>query len=166
MKRIFVFASLLFVAALLLVAAANPKTTGDASWINPYWGGQQAHTVFNAINTSPAGPAAKGSLLYEDPNISYSMDVQFLRVDPSTNTAWFAGQVTAVQDQGGVGCCKVGNWILYQVQDKGEPGIGTDLIWGQDLGTTNADAVREAVWNKQTPGGGPFTLNGGNIQVH
>src|SRR5882724_2652948 len=95
------------VIAFTLAAASHPKTTGDSGWINDPGGyNQQAHTTFNAIATTPTGLGAKGSAIYEDPNITYTMDVQFLKV--SGNTAWFTGQVTSVT---GNICCAVGNWI-------------------------------------------------------
>ena len=40
------------------------------------------------------GLDAKGSAIYTDANVTYTMDVQFLKV--VGNTAWFAGQVTSV----------------------------------------------------------------------
>jgi hypothetical protein len=153
--------------AFTLVAGSNPKTTGDAVWVNA---GVEANTTFNAISTSPTGLAAKGSLIYSDPNIVYSMDVQFLAV--SGHQAWFAGQVTSVQDITGAdsSCCRVGNWILYHVLDNGEPGINVDQIWGEDLTQgehiTDADGARQKVESHATPAGGPFTIQKGNIQVH
>src|SRR5450759_5725992 len=39
----------------ITASAANPKTTGDADWINPYSGGTQANTTFNAIAIHPTG---------------------------------------------------------------------------------------------------------------
>ena len=55
---------------------------------------QQANTTFNAINTNATGLDAKGSAIYTDANVTYTMDVQVLQVNG--NTAWFAGQVTSV----------------------------------------------------------------------
>ena len=63
------------------------------------------------------------------------MDVQFLKVDG--NTAWFAGQVTSVTVTGTNPQIYVGHWILYQVVDGGEPGIGVDEIWGEDLSVSD-----------------------------
>jgi hypothetical protein len=153
--------------------AAKPKATGDADWINgPGTYNQQANTTFNAINIG-TDLDAKGSAIYTDPNVTYTMDVQLLKV--LGNTAWFAGQVTSVTVTGtNPGCCTVGNWVLYKVVDNGEPGIGTpDQIWGEDLTageTVNSfiaahDRLVKAV-NGADPMGGPFVLNGGNIQVH
>jgi hypothetical protein len=158
----------LFISGAFSIAAgaSNPKTTGDSGWPN---GAVEAHTTFNAINTSPTGPAAKGSLIYSDPNIIYSMDVQFLSVDG--NKAWFAGQVTSVEDLTGAdtGCCRVGYWIFYQIEDNGEPGINVDHIWGEDLtageGIKDADAARAKVENHAMPLSGQITINEGNMQV-
>ena len=46
------------------------------------------------INTKEGGLDAKGSAIYTDANVTYTMDVQALKVDG--NTAWFVGQVTSV----------------------------------------------------------------------
>lgn len=150
-------------------AASNPKATGDADWVNsPTSYNQQANTTFNAIATTRTGLGAKGSVLYSDPKITYTMDVQFLRV--SGNTAWFTGQVTSATNPGVGGCCKVGNWIFWKVQDNGEPGAGVDKIWGEDLtvseGITDSIAAAIKVGSMATPSSDPFTLNGGNIKVH
>jgi hypothetical protein len=149
------------------VAASNPKATGDADWVNPYSG--QANTTFNAINISPNKLDAKGSLIYTDSNVTYTMDVQFLKV--SGKTAWFAGQVTSVTPRNGFnGCCKIGNWVFYQVSDDREPGIGADQIWGEDLtqgeGIISLSDAYNKVSNRANPMSGPFMINGGNIQVH
>ena len=96
------------------------------------------------------------------------MDVQSLKVDG--NTAWFAGQVTSVTVTGTNPQIYVGHWILYQVVDGGEPGIGVDEIWGEDLSVSNPNTGFAAAYNKvfdgATPLGGPFVLTGGNVQVH
>ena len=64
----------------------------------------------------------------------------------------------------------MGHWILYQVVDGGEPGIGVDQIWGEDLSVSDpntgiADAYDKVAAGAQ-PLGGPFVLTGGNVQVH
>ena len=164
-------AVLLLATATFAAPAAKPKATGDADWINgPGTYNQQANTTFNAINTSSNGALdAKGSAIYTDPNITYTMDVQYLKV--SGNAAKFAGQVTSVTVTGtNPGCCAVGNWIFYQVVDNGEPGINADQVWGEDLtagnpNTTGTDAYNKVAGNVP-PAGGPFVLNGGNLQVH
>jgi len=148
--------------------AAKPKATGDADWFNAQGYNQQANATFNAINTKAGELDAKGSAIYTDANVTYTMDVQFLKVDG--NTAWFAGQVTSVTVTGTNPQIYVGHWILYQVVDGGEPGIGVDAIWGEDLSVSdpNADssAASNKVFAKATPLGGPFVLTGGNVQVH
>ncbi|CEF49013.1 unnamed protein product [uncultured bacterium] len=156
-------AVLLLATVTFAASAAKPKATGDADWINgPGTYNQQANTTFNAINTKAGGLDAKGSAIYTDANITYTMDVQFLRVDH--NTAWFAGQVTSVT---GTGCCAVGNWVFYKVTDNGEPGIDADEVWGEDLGPkASSDDAYARVSGQVNPLGGPFRLNGGNIQVH
>jgi hypothetical protein len=148
---------------------AKPKATGDADWVNaPDSYNQQANTTFNAIKISsdPASVDAKGSAIYTDANITYTMDVQFLKVEG--DTAWFAGQVTSATitgtDPGG--CCKVNNWIFYKVVDRGEPGIDADEVWGEDLGATSIAIAHNKVAAGATPSAGPFVLNGGNLQVH
>ena len=142
--------------------AAKPKATGDADWINaPDTYNQQANLTFNAINTSATTLEAKGSAIYTDANITYTMDVQILKVVGTE--AWFAGQVTSVS---GTGCCAVGNWIFYKVADKGEPGIDADQIWGEDLGPVSLVTAYLKVNGQADPLGGPFVLNGGNLQVH
>jgi len=150
-------------------SAANPKTTGDADWINPYSGGTQANTTFNAIAIHPTGSDAKGSLIYSDPNVTYTMDVQAVKV--YGKDAWFVGQVTSVTPAGGYqGCCAIGNWVFYKVEDNGEPGVNVDIIWGEDLtqgeGITDSATAKAKVDNMITPLSPPFTINGGNIQVH
>ena len=160
-------ASLLLATVTFAAPAAKPKATGDADWINnPETYNQQANTTFNAINTKVGELEAKGSAIYTDANITYTMDVQFLKV--SGTAAWFAGQVTSVTVTGNnPGCCAVGNWVFYKVVDNGEPGIYADQIWGEDLGpTASSDDAYAKVFNGVDPQGGPFDLNGGNIQVH
>ena len=115
--------------------AAKPKATGDADWFNAQGYDQQANATFNAINTKAGGLDAKGSAIYTDANVTYTMDVQYLKVDG--NTAWFAGQVTSVTVTGTNPQIYVGHWILYQVVDGGEPGIGVDEVWGEDLSVSD-----------------------------
>src|SRR6186713_3276888 len=106
---------------------AKHKATGDADWINGDAFDQPANLTFNAINTSAIGLEAKGSAIYTDANITYTMDVKWLKV--AGKVAWFAGQVTSVTVTGNnPGCCIVGNWIFYKVVDNGEPGIYADTI--------------------------------------
>lgn len=175
LKRVFKVGlpvSALLTTAFLLSAASSPKTTGDATWVNTDAGTVPAHTVFNAINISPKEPWAKGSLLYDDGTFTYTMDIQLLKVDGTTNSATFAGQITASNQGNDSVCCKVGNWVLYKVQDVSEPGIHRDLIWGEDM-TASAkretpftlDEVRARVENGPAPIGGSFKINGGNLQV-
>jgi len=155
-------ASLLLATVTFAAPAAKPKATGDADWINnPETYNQQANTTFNAINTKVGELEAKGSAIYTDANITYTMDVQILKVVGTE--AWFAGQVTSVS---GTGCCAVGNWIFYKVADKGEPGIDADQIWGEDLGPVSLVTAYLKVNGQADPLGGPFVLNGGNLQVH
>ena len=79
---------------------------------------------------SKAGPIAKGSATYTDQKVTYTMDVQFLKV--SGNRAWFAGQVTSVTGADGyLACCRAGDWIFHKVQ--GEPGVNADQVWAEDL---------------------------------
>ena len=148
--------------------AAKPKATGDADWFNAQGYNQQANATFNAINTKAGGLDAKGSAIYTDANVTYTMDVQSLKVEG--NTAWFAGQVTSVTVTGTNPQIYVGHWILYQVVDGGEPGIGVDEIWGEDLSVSDPNTGTAAAFNKVGAGakplGGPFVLTGGNVQVH
>ena len=116
--------------AIAASAVSNPKATGDAHWIDPY-SQQRATLRFDAIATSKAGTMAKGSATYTDRNVTYTMDVQFLKV--SGNRAWFAGQVTSVTGADGyLVCCRVGDWIFYKVQ-RSEPGVNADQVWAEDL---------------------------------
>jgi hypothetical protein len=144
--------------AIAASAVSNPKATGNTHWIDPY-SQQPANLTFNAIATSKAGPMAKGSATYTDRNVTYTMDVQFLKV--SGNRAWFAGQVTSVMGADGyLVCCRVGDWIFYKVQ--GEPGANADQIWTEDLTQArqlqripapSRDNVRDLVKNgASTPG--------------
>jgi hypothetical protein len=163
MKKFLAVAALSTFAALL-IAASNPKATGSCGWTNIYSpGNPQAQTTFAAIATNASGPDAKGSLVYSDNNITYSMDVKYIRKDG--NVAWFAGKVTAVADTGNVGCCKVDNWIFYKVEDGAEPGIGIDRIWGEDLGPVGSDVALNRVLKGPDPNSPAFTINSGNIQV-
>jgi hypothetical protein len=70
-------------AAILLASASNPKTTGDADWRNPY-SGQETNLTFTALATKPTGVGAKGSAIYTDPNVTYTIDVQFVQVSGNT----------------------------------------------------------------------------------
>ena len=153
--------------ATFAAPAAKPKATGDADWFNAQGYNQQANATFNAISIN-GGLDAKGSAIYTDANVTYTMDVQYLKVDG--NTAWFAGQVTSVTVTGTNPQIYVGHWILYQVVDGGEPGIGVDRVWGEDLSVSNPDTDSTAAYNKVVasakPLGGPFVLTGGNVQVH
>jgi hypothetical protein len=169
MKKFFAVAIAVVLLATVTFAApaAKPKATGDADWFNAQGYNQQANATFNAISTK-GGPDAKGSAIYTDANVTYTMDVQYLKVEG--NTAWFAGQVTSVTVTGTNPQIYVGHWILYQVVDGGEPGIGVDEIWGEDLSVSNPNADSTAAYNKvmagEKPLGGPFVLTGGNVQVH
>ena len=64
----------------------------------------------------------------------------------------------------------MGDWIFYKVVDGGEPGIGVDQIWGEDLSVSDPITAIADAYNKVSDGakplGGPFVLNGGNVQVH
>jgi len=167
MKKFFGVAIAMLLLATVTFAgpAAKHKATGDADWVNnPSNYNQQANTTFNAINTGATGLEAKGSLIYTDANVTYTMDIQLLKV--VGNEASFAGVVTSVNTNE-AGCCLVGNWIIYKVRDIGEPGVGADQIWGADLGPNSSEDARAKVTSMFEPeGGGPFVLNGGNIQVH
>ena len=95
MKKFFgvAIAVVLLATVTFAAPAAKPKATGDADWFNAQGYDQQANATFNAISTK-GGLDAKGSAIYTDANVTYTMDVQYLKVDG--NTAWFAGQVTSV----------------------------------------------------------------------
>ena len=170
MKKFFgvAIAVVLLATVTFAAPAAKPKATGDADWFNAQGYNQEANVTFNAINTKAGGLDAKGSAIYTDANVTYTMDVQFLKVDG--NTAWFAGQVTSVTVTGTNPQIYVGHWILYQVVDGGEPGIGVDQIWGEDLSVSDPNTGTAAAYNKVFDGakplGGPFVLTGGNVQVH
>lgn len=169
--RFAVLAALCAIVSVAASAASAPKATGDAGWINP-WYGVQTNLTFNAINTNSID--AKGSAIYSDEqNGTYTMDVQFLKVQE--NTAWFAGQITSTNMT--LGCCnKVGTWVIYKVKDVAEPGIGQDAIWGEVLGSADAESVADVISKVQsgyTPNLGSADLNNtgmvindGNIQVH
>ena len=170
MKKFFgvAIAVVLLATVTFAAPAAKPKATGDADWFNGQGYNQQANTTFNAINTKAGGIEAKGSAIYTDANVTYTMDVQALRVDG--NTAWFVGQVTSVTVTGTNPKIEVGHWILYQVVDGGEPGIGADNVWGEDLTAgpahiTSLEAAYLRMTSKVAPQGGPFVLTGGNLQV-
>ena len=160
-------ASLLLATVTFAAPGPKPKATGDADWFNAQGYEQQANVTFNAISTK-GGLDAKGSAIYTDANVTYTMDVQFLKVDG--NTAWFVGQVTSVTVTGTNPQIYVGHWILYQVVDGGEPGIGVDEIWGEDLSVSYPQTDIVEAFNKVSAGtkplGGPFVLTGGNVQVH
>ena len=96
MKKFFgvAIAVVLLATVTFAAPAAKPKATGDADWFNAQGYNQEANATFNAINTKATGLDAKGSAIYTDANVTYTMDVQFLKVDG--NTAWFVGQVTSV----------------------------------------------------------------------
>ena len=170
MKKFFgvAIAVVLLATVTFAAPAAKPKATGDADWINGDAFDQPANLTFNAINTSAIGLEAKGSAIYTDANVTYAMDVQYLKVEG--HNAWFAGQVTSVTVTGTNPQIYVGHWILYQVVDNGEPGIGVDEIWGEDLSVSNAHADSVLAITKVLDGakplGGPFLLTGGNVQVH
>ena len=164
-------AVLLLATVTFAAPAAKPKATGDADWFNAQGYNQQANTTFNAINTSATGLDAKGSAIYTDANVTYTMDVQILKVDGTA--AWFAGVVNSVTvpPTGTNPGVYVGDWAFYKVVDNAEPGIDADQIWGENLTrgpaqiTTYGSAYNKVV-GMATPLSDPFILNGGNIQVH
>ena len=167
MRNFFAAAAFLTFAAVL-GAASNPKATGSVTWVNPY-SHQQVQTTFNALATTPAGLAAKGSLMYSDDSITYSMDVQYLKVDGKD--AWFAGQITATNSTDD--CCTVGTWVVYRVQDNGEPGVNSDKIWGFSTKQTGDPAIAAVMVRDKLDlnMGEPYTKMGmlitaGNVQVH
>jgi hypothetical protein len=168
MKKFFAVAALSTFAALL-VAGSNPKATGSVGWVNPY-SGQQVETTFNALATTPTGTAAKGSFVYSDDTITYSMDVQYLKVDKNGKDAWFAGQVTSTNTTND--CCTVGTWIVYRVQDNGEPGVGADKVWGfSTKQKEDPNVAYQMVKMEQPLNMGSYTDSGmlissGNVQVH
>ena len=171
MKKFFgvAIAVVLLATVTFAAPAAKPKATGDIDFINGPGGyNQQANLTFNAINTSTTGLGAKGSAIYTDANVTYTMDVQFLKV--ADNVAWFAGQVTSVTVTGTNPQIYKDHWILYQVVDGGEPGIGVDKVFGEDLSVSTPNiglaAAYNKVFNEATPLGGPFDITGGNVQVH
>jgi hypothetical protein len=162
-------ALLLLPTVTFAAPAAKPKATGDADLTNNDAYNTQANLTFNAINTGVTGFEAKGSAIYTDPNVTYTMDVQYLRV--SDHTAWFMGKVTSVAVTGtSTGCCAPGNWILYKVVDVADPGINADQIWGEDLtqgeGISDPASAYLRFIDPTKPMGGPFVITGGNIQVH
>jgi hypothetical protein len=159
MKK-FLAATALLTFATLLVAGSNPKATGDLGWTNP-WSHQPVQITFNALATSPTGPDAKGSLVYSDPEITYSMDIKYLKVQG--NQAWFAGQVTSTNTTNG--CCTLNTWIVYKVQDNGEPGAGVDLIWGESMLTTAPGRAYDMVTQMTDPNA-MGAITSGNVQVH
>jgi hypothetical protein len=67
-------------------------------------------------------------------------------------------------------CCRVGNWIFYEIVDNAEPGVFADVIFGEDLtageGITNPLDALGKVTSHTQPAGGPFIINDGNMQVH
>lgn len=165
--------------AITASAASAPKTTGDATWGNPT-DGTQANITFNAIaiKTGTGIQPAKGSLIYTDANVTYTMDVQYLQV--VNNRAYFVGQINSVTGSFG-GCCQMNHWVMYEVVDNGEPGVGNDLVFGEDLtqsghaaqyGIQNGVNLGEAagaaymVANKIDPMNGNIVISDGNIQVH
>src|SRR6187401_1117505 len=95
MKKFFGVALAVVLLATVTFAApgAKHKATGDADWTNSDAFDAPANLTFNAINTSATSYEAKGSAIYTDANITYTMDVKFLKVDG--NTAWFVGTVTS-----------------------------------------------------------------------
>jgi hypothetical protein len=169
MKKFFGVAIAVVLLASVTFAApgAKPKATGDADWFNAQGYNQEANATFNAISTK-GGLEAKGSAIYTDANVTYTMDVQALFV--KDNIAWFTGQVTSVTVTGTNPKIEVGHWILYQVVDGGEPGIGVDAIYGEDLTVSDPGTGLVEAFNKVSAGamplGGPFVLTGGNVQVH
>jgi len=138
-EELFALAALSVFPALL-AGASNPKATGDLGWRNP-WSGQPVQITFNALATAPTGTDAKRSPVYSDPEITYSMDIKFLKVQG--NKAWFAGQVTSTNTSNA--CCTVNIWIVYAVEDNGEPGAGVDLIWGESMLTSDSDRASQMV---------------------
>ena len=84
--RLTTLAVLCFSLAMAAAAVSNPKATGNAHWIDPY-SRQPANLSFNVVASSKAGPIAKGSATYTDQNVTYTINVQFLKV--SGNRAWF-----------------------------------------------------------------------------
>lgn len=141
--------------------AGMPSTMGDTYFVGP---NGQAEATFNAMNTIMPGYSARGSLAYSDPSVTYTMDIQYLQL--SGNQAWFAGQVSAVVSGAGY---NIGDWVLWQVRDMGNPGVGADVVSMENL--TQAESIVSAggalakVQSLVPPASGPYVLTGGKVQV-
>ncbi len=138
--------------------ASNGAMSG--TWTDNYLGGSRSGewsaTAGTAKMVADTGCTGKGNFTYSDANgINYVMDVKYVNV--SGNSSWFAGPTTS-------GNFGIGTWIFIKVTDNGEPGIGHDQIWGQVIASDAA--AKNAVATMATPGGGPFTITSGNLQVH
>jgi hypothetical protein len=166
MKR-FLAVMALSAGAVLLAADKNPKVTGSVGWENPY-SHQQVQTTFVANATTSLGNA-KGSLVYMDGSITYTIDVKMLKV--IGDTAWFAGPVIASNTTDD--CCTEGTWVVYKVQDKAEPGIYADKIWGYSTKSSDSTEACTIVTTggKLNLGNDQLTeagiqINSGNVQIH
>jgi len=174
MKKIFAIA----VAAALLVGitalAYGAKGKGKGPAEKATGGVETAETnawrfSFNAHEGPNAdGTDGKGQLTCTSNVLGtgWKCVVKYVNVAPTTNKAWFAGQVT--QDSvGGL----INRWLVVEVLDGGTPGRNGDQVaWGW-WGTTLADeasAMGDVVDGMITglPATGPHAVTKGNLVVH
>lgn len=118
--------------------------------------------------TMPAGSftplvsyCGKGTFYYTDEQGNWYFGVvKAVSVVPG-DTAWFAAQILASSSNLGYENTAT-NFIVMQVTDKGEPGIGYDMAGGDLM--NQVDAINAV--NGHAAPSATVTINEGNIQVH
>jgi hypothetical protein len=143
---------LVVISAGPVVATGSTETaTGDVEY---YQAGY--YFDFNAHASRDGCPAKGEAWNYTSYGGWYRADVRCVNVIDD-KTVLFAAKLTDTN------MASWGPWVLIQVFDGGEPGVGTDLIWGQFL--TQADAISKCQGGI-SPNGGPWEVLSGNLQVH
>ena len=160
MKRVIsataaVLATFAFVATAI---AGGPKATGAASFTNGLHediqvefnaqvddkGAAKGQVKLNARRTS-ASPAVAG--------VQYTGDVTCYH--QNGNTAWISG---VIKKQSGPRADSSRRYFIWEVQDNGEPGKGTDKMTANRRATAPDCSAEEALALE--------TITKGNIQVH
>lgn len=135
-------------------AASAEKATG---YVEYEAAGLYRALEFNAHEAFGNRPA-KGILSYSDANGDwYTVDVQYVNVDPATMIAYIAGPVVSASQQDWVGL-----WLSAAVYDGGTPGREGDAVAGifTDIDTAIANVSMSVV-----PGDW-YDVLAGNLVVH
>lgn len=145
------------------VKAPKYKATGEVTIVSDNGEGALQILEFSAFD---GGEVDKGEVTYTnvDANISYTADVLCADVDPTTDTARFLIQIPDDEDES-----LAGLFIVFSVEDGGNPGAGNDEVSFAVYDEDEEDLAEEACET------GDFSdalavveneVTGGNLKVH